>query len=47
MENEKAGAAMEVNRPYECSGCGECFESIERLRQHKVDCKDEDLESVC
>ncbi len=29
---------------FECDGCGECFGSWERLRQHQVDCKSDESE---
>ena len=30
---------------FECDGCGQFFESWERLRQHEVDCKDDDRDN--
>jgi hypothetical protein len=30
---------------FECSGCGQCFESTERLRQHAIDCGDDEAAS--
>ena len=45
MSDKNTGAAERTNRSYECNGCGECFESMDRLRQHEVDCKDDDFES--
>jgi hypothetical protein len=30
------------NLSFECNGCGQCFESSERLRQHAIDCGDDD-----
>jgi len=47
MSKENTGAARGTNRSYECDGCGESFEFMERLRQHEVDCKDDDFESIC
>jgi hypothetical protein len=35
------------NKPvlsFECEGCGQFFESGERLRQHAIDCRDDDTE---
>jgi len=29
---------------FECDGCGESFESLERLRHHQVDCKSDESE---
>jgi predicted nucleic acid-binding Zn ribbon protein len=29
---------------FECDGCGEAFESLQRLRQHEVDCKSDETE---
>jgi hypothetical protein len=29
---------------FECDGCGQFFESWERLRQHAIDCRDDDSE---
>ena len=29
---------------FECDGCGESFESLQRLRQHEVDCKSDESE---
>lgn len=31
---------------FECDGCGEFFESWERLRQHQVDCQEDDFENA-
>ena len=33
------------NLSFECSGCGQCFETSERLRQHAIDCGDDDSAS--
>ena len=30
---------------FECDGCGQFFESWERLREHGVDCRDEDRDN--
>lgn len=30
---------------FECDGCGQFFETWERLRQHQVDCQNDDFES--
>jgi len=45
MSDENTTGVKKTIRSYECDGCGECFESMERLRQHEVDCKDDDFES--
>jgi hypothetical protein len=29
---------------FECDGCGQLFESWERLRQHQIDCQGDDLD---
>jgi hypothetical protein len=42
MKHEMTGKGSESNLSYECNGCGQCFENMERLRQHGVDCKDDD-----
>lgn len=39
--NENKRAALS----FECNGCGQFFESWERLRQHEVDCNDNDLDN--
>jgi len=39
--NEKEPAALS----FECNGCGQFFESWERLRQHEVDCNADDTEN--
>ena len=39
------GAVTQKSLSFECSGCGECFESTERLRQHAIDCRDDDSAS--
>ena len=44
MSDDNAETANKTNRSYECNCCGERFESAERLRQHEVDCKDDDFE---
>lgn len=36
------GTVGQKNLSFECSGCGQCFESSERLRQHAIDCGDDD-----
>jgi hypothetical protein len=44
----KEGPANGVRRTalsFECDGCGQLFESWERLRQHQVDCRDDDADS--
>jgi hypothetical protein len=55
IANSKAGVKMNEdnfnpvtnkNLSYECSSCGQCFESLERLRQHQVDCGDDDFECL-
>jgi len=30
---------------FECEGCGGFFESWDRLRQHQVDCRNDDFDS--
>jgi hypothetical protein len=44
MIEKTSYAAGETIRAYECSGCGQCFESMDRLRQHEIDCKEDDFE---
>jgi len=39
------GAVTKKIFSFECGGCGECFESTERLRQHAIDCGDDDSAS--
>ena len=41
--NEKEPAALS----FECNGCGQFFESWERLRQHEVDCNQATLKTHC
>lgn len=43
---EENGARSEGARKlfFECDGCGGFFESLECLRQHEVDCKDDNFE---
>ena len=31
-------------RSYQCDGCGEFFDSFDRLRQHEVDCRDDNVD---
>ncbi|HXG49988.1 MAG TPA: C2H2-type zinc finger protein [candidate division Zixibacteria bacterium] len=33
------------SRPFECNYCGQAFGSEDQLRQHQVDCFDEDSEA--
>ena len=42
MNEENVYNAAEIVRAYECAACGQYFESMDRLRQHEVDCKDDD-----
>ena len=44
MNEENVYNPVEVVRAYECTGCGQYFESMDRLRQHEVDCKSDDFE---
>jgi hypothetical protein len=46
MEEEKSaiGSPAKSALAFECDGCNEAFESLERLRQHQVDCKSDDSE---
>lgn len=30
---------------FECDGCGQFFETWDRLRQHQVDCQSDDFDS--
>jgi hypothetical protein len=43
MEN-KADDIKIIARSYECAGCGEYFDSFDRLRQHEVDCRDDNVD---
>jgi hypothetical protein len=42
MGESKFDNMNKTARSYECDGCGASFESFERLRQHEVDCKNDD-----
>jgi predicted SprT family Zn-dependent metalloprotease len=41
QSDENVDSVRQNSRSYECSACGEHFESTERLRQHEVDCRDD------
>ena len=45
MEKELADSAPPSIRSFECEGCGQAFESWERLRQHQVDCQSDDFDN--
>lgn len=38
MNDERAYIAKPTTLPFECDGCGQFFESWDRLRQHQIDC---------
>ena len=42
MRENKSDNVEKIQRSYERDGCGAFFESLESLRQHEVDCKDDD-----
>jgi hypothetical protein len=42
MKENNSDNMEKIATSYECGGCGAFFESFERLRQHEVDCKDDD-----
>ena len=42
MSKEKFNDTKEKERSFECDGCGALFASFESLRQHEVDCKDDE-----
>lgn len=44
MNEEKLSPVTEFIRSYECSNCGQGFESLDRLRQHQIDCEDHEIE---
>jgi hypothetical protein len=46
MENDWSGIEkpVKLTLAFECDGCSESFESLERLRQHQVDCKSDESE---
>lgn len=46
MSDESASVVRETSCSYECNGCGERFESVERLRQHEVDCTNDDFDWI-
>jgi hypothetical protein len=37
--NDEYAKSIEAVLPFECDGCGQCFESWDRLRQHQIDCR--------
>jgi hypothetical protein len=44
MEDEREKREGARKFAFECDGCGESFESWQRLRQHAVDCKTDESE---
>ena len=38
MSDEPANFVNPTALPFECEGCGQGFESWDRLRQHQIDC---------
>jgi len=44
MEDEREKGEGSRKFAFECDGCGESFESWQRLRQHAVDCKTDESE---
>jgi hypothetical protein len=45
MEEELAKVAKPAVLSFECEGCGQSFESWGRLRQHQVDCQNDDFDN--
>jgi hypothetical protein len=43
--DENVAAMTQKSLSFECSSCGHCFESTERLRQHAIDCGDDESAS--
>ena len=47
MEDEFADTKpTTMTLSFECDGCGEFFETWERLRQHQVDCQTDNFDSL-
>jgi hypothetical protein len=42
MTDSKSENIEKIASSYECDGCGAFFDSFNRLRQHEVDCKEND-----
>jgi len=45
-KNDETETEKRKNLSFECDGCGGCFESWDRLRQHQVDCQSDEFETV-
>ena len=45
MEEEFANVVKPTALSFECDVCGQSFESWDRLRQHQVDCQNDDFDS--
>jgi hypothetical protein len=45
MKEDSSNDVKRTALSFECNGCGQFFESWERLRQHEVDCKDDDVDN--
>ncbi|HKY09631.1 MAG TPA: hypothetical protein VJQ55_15385 [Candidatus Binatia bacterium] len=45
-EKDATNSSMVGALSFECDGCGQLFESWERLRQHQVDCQIDDIDSA-
>ncbi len=45
IEKESEDITTSKTCAFECDGCGEFFESWERLREHQVDCKNDESDS--
>lgn len=45
MDEEFTNATKPTTLSFECEGCGQFFETWERLRQHQVDCQMDDFNS--
>ena len=42
MTDRKSENIEKIASSHECDGCGAFFDSLNRLRQHEVDCKEND-----
>jgi len=43
MKDKRSENIEKIASSYECGGCGAFFESLDRPRQHEVDCKEDDF----